>query len=246
MTAAVLRRHAEEAAVLAWPAAETRLLDGWLWRASGGGSQRANSVSTLCYRGPDVERSIDEVEALYRSRGAPVRIQVAIGVCAPADLDERLARRGYAIVDPVTALVKDPLAPTLLHEVECADTPGADWLGVYLENITPDRRGSAAEILDRVPGPRAFLLAREGSAAVATALAVVHGPVVIAECVGTLASARRKGAAARVMAGVEAFGARHGAAVVALQAVAANGPAQGLYARLGYREIGRSHYRVRD
>src|SRR5690606_8256407 len=35
----------EGAAVRAWPAGETREVDGWLWRYSGGGSQRANSVS---------------------------------------------------------------------------------------------------------------------------------------------------------------------------------------------------------
>jgi hypothetical protein len=56
----------EHAAVRAWPAGETRDVDGWLWRFSGGGSQRANSVSALEYRGDDVERSIDTIENLYR------------------------------------------------------------------------------------------------------------------------------------------------------------------------------------
>ena len=43
----------ERAAVRAWPAGETRDVDGWLWRYSGGGSQRANSVSALAYRARD-------------------------------------------------------------------------------------------------------------------------------------------------------------------------------------------------
>ena len=63
----------EHAAVRAWPAGETRHVDGWLWRYSGGGSQRANSVSALHYRGTNVERTIDEIQRLYGARGARAR-----------------------------------------------------------------------------------------------------------------------------------------------------------------------------
>ena len=41
----------ERAAVAAWPALQTADVDGWLWRYSGGGSQRANSVSALAFLG---------------------------------------------------------------------------------------------------------------------------------------------------------------------------------------------------
>ena len=34
----------ERAAARAWPALEAIDVDGWVWRASGGGSRRANSV----------------------------------------------------------------------------------------------------------------------------------------------------------------------------------------------------------
>jgi hypothetical protein len=45
------RVHMERAHVFAWPALRTAVIDGWLWRASGGGSQRANSVSTIDFHG---------------------------------------------------------------------------------------------------------------------------------------------------------------------------------------------------
>src|SRR5947207_3058700 len=116
----------ERAAVAAWPALETADIDGWLWRYSGGGSQRANSVSALAFQGG-----------------------VAEGVA-------------------------------------------------------------------------------------------------IAECVMTRADRRRGGAASRVMRVLEAWGAREGATIAALQAVAANEPAQGLYAKLAYARVGGYHYRVLD
>jgi hypothetical protein len=77
-----------------------------------------------------------------------------------------------------------------------------------------------------------------------TALAVLSDGIVIAECVGTRAGVRRTGCAAQAMQGVEAWGARRGARIAALQAVADNGRAQALYAKLDYRQVGRYHYRV--
>jgi hypothetical protein len=48
------------------------------------------------------------------------------------------------------------------------------------------------------------------------------------------------------MRALEAWGARQGATIAALQAVAANAPAQALYARLAYALVGSYHYRVLD
>ena len=99
----------ERAAVVAWPALETAEIDGWLWRYSGGGSQRANSVSALAFRGADVDAAIAEAEARYRARGASPMFQVC-HVNAPADLDERLQRRGYRLQEPCTVLAKSIVA----------------------------------------------------------------------------------------------------------------------------------------
>ena len=44
-------RHIERLHVRAWPAFETANIHGWLWRYSGGASQRANSVSTVNFTG---------------------------------------------------------------------------------------------------------------------------------------------------------------------------------------------------
>ena len=238
----------ERAAVAAWPALETADVEGWLWRYSGGGSQRANSVSPLGFLGADVERAIAEVERRYRARGAAPMFQTC-EVIAPADLDDRLQRRGYRLQEPCTALAKSisPLASGGQDpDIEIGEAPSEAWLSVYLAGITESRRGLAPIILARVPRPRAFLLLRDGAEPAATALAFVAEGVVIAECVSTLADRRRSGAATRVMLALEAWGDGQGATIAALQAVAANAPAQALYARLDYARIGGYHYRVLD
>lgn len=236
----------ERAAVRAWPAGETRNVDGWLWRYSGGGSQRANAVSALSYDGSDVERTIDAIETLYRERGAPVRFQVGFPLSQPDDLDERLAARGYTIHDPVTTLLKPVAAIAAPADVVLRDAPSEGWLEVYLANVTPDRRPFAAAILARVPASRVFAeVVRQGEV-IATALGVFCEDSVIAECVGTASAARRQGAAGAVMRALEAWGAGLGAHTIGLQAVTTNMPAQGLYAALGYVPAGTYHYRFLD
>jgi GNAT superfamily N-acetyltransferase len=233
----------ERAAVRAWPASETRDVDGWLWRYSGGGSQRANSVSALHYRGHDVERTIDAIEQLYGERGAPVRFQVGFPLSQPEDLDQRLAARGYVIHDPVTTLVKPVVMVELPAHVTLSEAPSEDWLAVYLSNVTPDRRPFAADILARVPAPCVFAEARRDGTAIATALGVLSEDAIIAECVGTSAAARRQGAASAVMQALECWGTQQGARTIGLQAVTTNAPAQGLYVALGYSAAGTYHYR---
>lgn len=233
----------ERAAVRAWPAQETRNIDGWLWRYSGGGSQRANSVSALFYDGDDAEGTIDAIERLYRARNAPVRFQVGFPLSQPADLDDRLAARGYVIHDPVTTLLKAVAGVGQPADVVLRETPSDGWMTVYLSNVTEDRRPFAADILGRVPGPRVFAEALRAGEVVATALGVYFEHTVIAECVGTAVAARRQGAAAAVMQALEFWGHAHGAHTIGLQAVTSNVPAQGLYAALGYTPAGTYHYR---
>ncbi len=233
----------ERAAVRAWPAQEIRNVDGWLWRYSGGGSQRANSVSALFYEGDDVEYSIDKVERLYREHKAPTRFQVGFPLSQPDELDARLAARGYVIHDPVTTLIKPVVPVDVPADVVLRETPSEGWMSVYLSNVSPDRRPFAADILARVPGPRVFAEVVRGGAVLATALGVFFENTVIAECVGTAAAARRQGAAAAVMRALEAWAGERSAHTIGLQAVTTNAPAQGLYAALGYTPAGTYHYR---
>lgn len=237
----------ERAAVRAWPAIETINIEGWLWRYTGGGSQRANSVSPLDFVGRDVEAAMAECEWLYRARRSPVLFQMS-DVCMPTDFDRQLEACGYRIREPVTTLSK-PIAVArgvIGDDIKISALPTPDWTSVYLSSISSDRAKSAQAILTRVPQPCIFVTAYQNGVPVSVALGVVHDGVVIAECVATIAAARRRGGARRVMEALEAWGGERGATAIGLQAVEANGAAQGLYGGLGYRLIGRYHYRIRD
>ncbi len=95
----------EQAALWAWPPSETARDEGWLLRAAGGHTRRANSVQALVFEsGANVPRAIDRVEAWYARRGLPACFQLT-DCAAPARLDADLEGRRYARLTPVSVLV---------------------------------------------------------------------------------------------------------------------------------------------
>ena len=132
-------RSMERLHVNAWPAFETARVDGWLWRYSGGGSQRANSVSTLHFTGSDPAAALDAVEARYRSKGAPARLHT-FDLSAPANLGALLDARGYGQGDATLTMVK-PVAPgESPADVATEERATPPWYEVYLGAIAESRR----------------------------------------------------------------------------------------------------------
>jgi GNAT superfamily N-acetyltransferase len=227
------RVRMERAHVLAWPALHRETIDGWLWRASGGGSQRANSVSTIDFTGNDLAAAIDTVEARYRTRGAPARFQT-FDDTAPPDLTTSLQRRGYREGEATLTMFKRLERTTAVVPVETRDHAWDQWCDVYLGAITPSRRTVNREILTSIPTPRAFFGCRVDGHIVSTALCITGFGCAVIECVATRPDARRRGSAMTVMSGLLAWAAQQDADLIGLQVVATNTPAIRLYEALGF------------
>src|SRR6476659_3773141 len=148
-------RRIERLHVRAWPAFETADIQGWLWRYSGGGSQRANSVSTVDFAGGDPARALDEVEARYRARNAIVRLHT-YDLSAPAGIVDLLQRRGYRAGETTLTMEKDVGTCARSADVEIAAAPNAQWQEVYLGAISEIRRSVNARMRGAVPQPCGF------------------------------------------------------------------------------------------
>ena len=238
-------RRFERAHVKAWPALETATIDGWLWRYSGGASQRANSVSTLSFTGSDPAAALDAVEARYRAKGVPARFHT-FDVSAPADVTALLDARGYGDGETTITMAKPVNGTGATAEVEVTDHAGAEWREVYLAAITESRRAINSRILDAIPGPRAFFACRRAGRVVATALSVVDDGCAVVECVASREDARRQGAALAVLTALEAWAADQGARSLALQVSATNPAALALYRQLGFMPAATNRFRVRE
>jgi GNAT superfamily N-acetyltransferase len=227
------RIRMERAHVLAWPALHTASIDGWLWRASGGGSQRANSVSTIDFVGNDLPAAIDAAEAHYRARGVPTRFQTFDDTSPPV-LPDALRARNYTPGETTVTMFKRSEPTAVLSHVEIQDHPSDEWLDVYLGAITESRRTTNRRIIAAIQAPHAFFGCRSNGRIISTALCVTGFGCAVVECVATRADARRQSGATNVMTTLLSWAARQSTDLIGLQGVAANTPALQLYTSLGF------------
>ena len=227
------RMRMERAHVQAWPALRTRSVDEWLWRCSGGGSQRANSVSTVEFNGADVGESLDTVEALFRAYGSPARFQTYDDT-QPPGLEQTLRERGYQSAEPTTTMFRPVVSCAAPDSVVRQDFPWPGWLDVYLDSVTPDRREVNRAILDAIPRRRAFLGCRHDGHVVAAALCAISFGCAVVECVATRPAFRRQGFSRAVLAAALGWAAEQDADLAGLQVAAGNRAAIRLYESLGF------------
>ncbi|HEX2652567.1 MAG TPA: GNAT family N-acetyltransferase [Xanthobacteraceae bacterium] len=222
----------ERLCVKAWPALETAVIDGWLWRTSGGASKRANSVSTIEFTGIDPIAALDEAEARYRARGAAAIVHTC--ALSPHNIAELLKARGYTQGERTLTMVKRIGALTSSSAIEVTDRATPDWLNVYLGAINENRRVVNAKIIESIPKPSAFFGCRRADQVISTGLCVADGGYAVLECIATNADARRQGGAAAIVSAMEAWAAEARVHTLGLQVIADNSNAIALYEKLGF------------
>jgi len=234
----------ELAAARAWPALRVEHVAGWRVRLSGGGTRRANSVLPIGYDGSDVETAVGRIEELYRTQKTRCYFQVS-SASTPADLDARLAARGYAIEEPCRLMAKRLSPMPMPDTVTVTDAPTGAWLSIYTEPLDDARKAAAPAVLAGMPAPKAYFTVVRRGESQASALGVLDPAtgIVVVECVATRSHMRRTGAARLVTDGLEAWAAERGGRFAVLQVVETNQAAVTLYERRGYAVAGRYHYR---
>ncbi|GAB3448495.1 GNAT family N-acetyltransferase [Actinophytocola sediminis] len=232
-----------------WPALAESAVDGWLVRVSAGVTQRANSVVPLG-EPAEVDRAVAEVERVYAAAGLPAVFQVG-PAARPADLDARLAVRGYTTGSPTLVQVAD-VATVLAGlagapvPVTVSGEPDEEWLDLWWR---VDGRGDAAAlaVATRIltGGPARYATARgaDGRAAAVARLALV-GEWGGLYCLAVRPDARRQGLAAAVTRALAASAESGGVRRLWLQVREENAAARALYAGTGFTTTARYHYRT--
>jgi ribosomal protein S18 acetylase RimI-like enzyme len=241
-------RELEELAMNALPALESERFDGWVLRAAGGYTGRANSAAPLYPGELEAAKKIKHTETWFRTRGLTPMIRLT-AAAQPAHLESLLAERGYWLRDEgvsvqTCSLDGDGLPIDGIKVIEGAVPK--HWLAV-LADFQP---GVAHHLEDlhrlfaRLPATSAFAMVQNGTTPAAIGRAVFeHGNVGLFD-VFTRADLRRRGLAAAVTRTLLAWGTRHGATRAYLQVVPSNDAACRLYAGLGFNEAYRYWYRV--
>lgn len=227
----------ERVAAAGWPAPDTGRLGDWLLRAADGWTNRANSVLPLGEPGLPLPDALERVHAWYAERGLAPRF--AVPLPARRRLDQALTDRGWPPTHAVLvqtarlAAVRTVLAGRPdLPPVRITGRPGDDWLAV-----ASDRKGGLPDVAVRVltgPPTVGFASVYDGDTLVAVGRGVVTDGWLGLSLVEVAATARRRGLARHVVAGLVDWAVRHHAERGYLQVEEDNRAALSLYAGLGF------------
>jgi GNAT superfamily N-acetyltransferase len=234
----------ERLAARSWRGLEEESYGGWLLRASGGFTGRANSVLVVGHPPVDLPAAIADVTQWYGRRGLRPRAQVPMPGAEQADA--AFAAAGWTRDDDNLVLTA-PLAgwPSPCVEVALAPAPDDAWLAGYRYRGTP-LPPVAPAVLVNADEPVFASIRRES--APAPLAAVARGVVVAGWLCVTAVTVderyRRQGLATAVMAGLGAWARERGGHSCLLQVAGGNAPALALYERLGFTEHHRYHYRM--
>ncbi|MEJ8845354.1 GNAT family N-acetyltransferase [Variovorax rhizosphaerae] len=211
--------------------------DGWLLPFDHGTVGRAKSAVPLRHEAPrDAAGLLAAIEARYAYQGLPAAFRMADLPCFDA-LRGALLERNYQRGKPTLTQTSDlrslvALAPEVPADVDT--TPDAGWASVFLgEGFDPVDGASRVQALSRAAGTLFGSVREDGRTVAAGALALSHGWASL-HGMRTQQSARGRGLAGRVMAGLAQAALALGYERVFLQVEAGNAPAQALYRRAGF------------
>lgn len=256
-------RVVQERAARALPAVHVEQAEGWWLRRFRGASWWIGSVLPHADAdGAELLRRVEAAEAFHAAGGTVPRFQITPGVCPPR-LDALLAARGYhresALSLQAAPLLQDTSLPQAAPRARAGTTATS---GVHIAvqvdpHHTPAWRhvwhtvlGHGAEpgdewaMLARVSQPSAYATARLDGEVVAVGRAVADDGWAGVFGMATLPRARGHGAARAVLGALSGWARAAGADRLYLQVERDNAAALRLYARAGFREVCRYHYRT--
>ncbi|MCX2710649.1 GNAT family N-acetyltransferase [Mycolicibacterium sp. J2] len=209
-------RALEHAAALAWPGTERHWHDGWLLRAGGGYTSRANSAVPLRFEA--TTHALAGIQQWYAARD----------LAAWLALPDRLLPVTTPGIKATRVLVRDiELAGA---PADFPSHPDDQWLAIYQRDVP-------IEVLTAVvDGELAFATrdnAAVGRGAVTTAPDGTRWAGI--SCVRVSEDARRRGHARTVCSALLGWAAGHGATRAYVQVLADNEPAATLYHSMGFR-----------
>jgi len=227
-----------------WAAPHTALLDGWVMRAAGGYTRRANSVLPLHNGQMDIERKIEACETFYSRFGLATHFKLT-DAAQPVSLDDTLEARGYTRTGRTSVQVCDlrrdlPTVPMKAEELDTRSYPSTIWLDSFFEmnHIDPAHYSMVRLMLEEhIMFPARFVIVWAGVEPVALAMVVVERGYAGIFDVVVQPGRRRQGIGWKLMSYMMSLAQRGGAHTAYLQVTHENEVAWGLYEKLGFQPL---------
>ncbi|WP_232277447.1 GNAT family N-acetyltransferase [Paenibacillus sp. 481] len=242
----------EELSLNNWPPLSTLLYDGWILRFADGYTKRANSINPIhdsTHSTIDLNLKIQHCEQLYFDNNLRPTYKITPFV-QPPHIDEVLEEQGYSLIDTtsVQTLNLETINEPQLHAVHIDEHVNAEWLADFcrLNHIDDKYKRTMERMLSNIHTKKGFIsLYREGQV-VACGLGVIEREYIGLYDVVTDTSYRNQGFGEQMILNLLKWGKENGARYSYLAVVANNEPALRLYSKLGYAEVYKYWYRVKD
>lgn len=242
-------RTLEEMSMNAQPCLRSLYYDGWIIRFADGYSRRANSVNPIYRSTIGLDKKIGFCEHAYRSIGQKVIFKLTDAVF-PENLDAVLKASGYGLDIPVSIQTLD--LERIEEPIDCGiavtDEPSQDWEKWFAEmsNAGERHKITIGAMLKRiVPKKGFFTIVREGWIA-ACGLGVIQSDYVGLFDIMTDPGRRRQGLGRQISLSILKWGKENGARTAYLQVMTNNKPALRLYENLGFGEVYKYWYRIKE
>ncbi|WP_431259907.1 GNAT family N-acetyltransferase [Roseateles chitinivorans] len=249
-----LARRAELAGLNAASAPREAQVEGWLLRLSPGKAKRSRCVNALAGGTLPLDDLLHRCRPSFEQAGLPLILRLT-PFSQPADLDDQLAAKGWTRFDPADVMVLPTLDPFDDAGGLVPLTPAA-YAGLIgaLRGSSREEIDGHARRLEQASVPHQAFKMTQGDVLLACGqIAIDAGPggtpaggIAGLFDIFTPEAQRGRGHGFRLCAALLAEARRQGAVSAYLQVGADNTAAQRLYARLGFLQAYRYHYRSDD
>jgi ribosomal protein S18 acetylase RimI-like enzyme len=238
----------EEHALNAWPCLQQVLYDGWILRFANGFTKRANSVNPFYDSTQEVRQKIQRCIQIYLSKNLRPIFRIT-PLAYPQNLDETLAKLGFTLQSPTSVQLLDLGSLPTLETGTCQFWPefSPEWVE-YFSRLSGNRTQQETHqaILGNIVPHKCFAVLLNRNQVVACGFGVLEDDYVGLFDIITAKSQRRRGFGQKLILDILDWAKKKGAAKAYLQVEVNNEPALNLYAKLGFEEVYRYWYRVRE
>jgi ribosomal protein S18 acetylase RimI-like enzyme len=239
----------EEISMSAWPALQTLLYDGWVLRFADGYTRRANSINPIYSSTIDVDEKIKYCHKLYDAKKLRAIFKITREVY-PTDLDRILETNGFACEAETSVQIIDFCRIDTRKDslIETSRAVDDRWLDSFFRMSKMEiwYKDTLRSMLENIIQPRCLASIQDGDSIVACGLGVMDERTVGLFDIVVDEDFRGKGFGRRVLDGILYWAKTNGAETAYLQVMVDNKNALALYQKLGFKELYRYWYRVKE
>lgn len=239
----------EELSLNNWPSLSTLLYDGWILRFSNGYTKRSNSIQPILYSTCELIQKIEACEKIYSANNLRTIFKITPFV-KPDNLDDILKGMAYSLIDSTSVQImnlKDMKEPTV-HSVNLDEDITIEWLHHFcrLNHVEEQNKHTMKQMLSNIVTQKCFISLYHEENVIACGLGVVEREYIGIYDIVTDINFRNQGIAEQLLLNLLKWGKEIGAKYSYLAVLLNNKPALKLYSKIGYSEIYKYWYRVKE